>query len=390
MMLAIYLAAPEVENDRRALNTFYGIRRAQKEGRLMGTASYGYINKCTEDGRKYVALKEPEASNMLWAFNEIAKGQYATNQIRLKMNAMEGSKISRTSFYRAIKNPIYYGKIFVKAYKDEGACLVEALHESLISESLFNKVQMVLNGKTLAERPKGKIIAANEFPLRCFLKCPRCGGHISGSGSRGKKNVYYYYHCNSKCGYRHSSSKVNLAFENELLKYEYHDGINKLLKEVILTNFKYIQKNIDLQKKEISEQIVNLNNRLDSAREKYLQDRLDFDDYQIIKNESKQKIDNLEMALQNQKLSSKNTDIKVKLEQVLDILPNLSQLYIKGDNYTKSSILCSILAEKLEFQETAFRTPKLNSALAQIVLISNQLQSKKKEKPLLKVIFTDK
>ncbi len=174
-----------------------------------------------------------------------------------------------------------------------------------------------------------------------------------------------------------------MAFENELLKYEYHDGINKLLKEVILTNFKSIQKNIDLQKKEISEQIVNLNNRLDSAREKYLQDRLDFDDYQIIKNESKQKIDNLEIALQNQKLSSKNTDIKVKLEQVLDILPNLPQLYIKGDNYTKSSIL----AEKLEFQETAFRTPKLNSALAQIILISNQLQSKKKGKTTPKSDF---
>ena len=179
-----------------------------------------------------------------------------------------------------------------------------------------------------------------------------------------------------------------MAFENELLKYKHHDGINKLLKEVILTNFKYIQKNIDLQKKEISEQIVNLNNRLDRAREKYLQDRLDFDDYQIIKNESKPKIDNLEMALQNQKLSSQNTDIKVKLEQVLDILPNLSQLYIKGDNYTKSSILCSILAEKLEFQETAFRTPKLNSALAQIVLISNLLQSKKKGKTTPKSDFS--
>ena len=75
MVLAIYLAAPEVENDRRALNTFYGMRRAQKEGRLMGTASYGYVNKSTEDGRKYVGLKDPEASNMLWAFNEIAKGR---------------------------------------------------------------------------------------------------------------------------------------------------------------------------------------------------------------------------------------------------------------------------------------------------------------------------
>ena len=33
MMLAFYLAAPEVENDRRALNTFHGMRRARKEGR---------------------------------------------------------------------------------------------------------------------------------------------------------------------------------------------------------------------------------------------------------------------------------------------------------------------------------------------------------------------
>ena len=78
---------------------------------------------------------------------------------------------------------------------------------------------------------------------------------------------------------------MNSAFEDELIKYEYHDGINKLLKEVNLSNFKYIQKNIDLQNKELSEQIGNLNNRLDSAREKHLQDRLDFDDYQIIKNE---------------------------------------------------------------------------------------------------------
>ena len=52
MMLAIYLAAPEVENDRRALNTYYGMRRARKEGRLMGRAPYGYVNKITENGKK--------------------------------------------------------------------------------------------------------------------------------------------------------------------------------------------------------------------------------------------------------------------------------------------------------------------------------------------------
>src|SRR5688572_11818880 len=45
MMLAFYLAAPEVENDRRALNVFHGMRRAKKEGRWMATAPIGYINK---------------------------------------------------------------------------------------------------------------------------------------------------------------------------------------------------------------------------------------------------------------------------------------------------------------------------------------------------------
>lgn len=33
MMLVFYLAAPEVENDRRALNVIHGMRRARKEGR---------------------------------------------------------------------------------------------------------------------------------------------------------------------------------------------------------------------------------------------------------------------------------------------------------------------------------------------------------------------
>jgi site-specific DNA recombinase len=45
MMLAFYLAAPEVENDRRALNIIGGMRRARKEGRWMGTAPLGYKNK---------------------------------------------------------------------------------------------------------------------------------------------------------------------------------------------------------------------------------------------------------------------------------------------------------------------------------------------------------
>ena len=41
-LLALYLTAPEVENDRRAMNVKAGIRKAKREGRHMGTVPFGY------------------------------------------------------------------------------------------------------------------------------------------------------------------------------------------------------------------------------------------------------------------------------------------------------------------------------------------------------------
>src|ERR1700742_4725186 len=66
MMLAIYLTAPEIENDRRALNVFFGMRRARKEGRYMSTAPVGYINKTLEGGIKTIVQHEPNASVSKW------------------------------------------------------------------------------------------------------------------------------------------------------------------------------------------------------------------------------------------------------------------------------------------------------------------------------------
>ncbi len=117
---------------------------------------------------------------------------------------------------------------------------------------------------------------------------------------------------------------------------------------------------------------------------------MDYDDYQLIKNECKKKIDDLEISLQNHKLSNKNSDIKLKLDRVIKIVPNLYKLYVQGNDETKNTILCSILAEKLEFHENSFRTPKLNSALSHILLISNKLKDKKKGKSTFENAFSRK
>ena len=54
IMLAIYIATPEVENDRRSLNTRMGMRRARKEGRWLRKAPLGYVNARDENNKPII------------------------------------------------------------------------------------------------------------------------------------------------------------------------------------------------------------------------------------------------------------------------------------------------------------------------------------------------
>ena len=313
MMLAIYLAAPEVENDRRALNTFYGMRRARKEGRLMGKAPFGYINRSKEDGRKYVAFKEPEASAMRWAFNEVAKGILAADQVRQKMNTQTPVKLSRSAFHVAIRNPIYCGKIFIAKFQDEEAHLVQGQHEPLISEDLFYKVQLVLDGNKREERPNTKILSDVNLPLRGFLVCSECGRNLTGSASKGRTSRYYYYHCVSSCGFRQKAEVANEIFEKGMRQFALN-GSAQIVKRLLLDNYKKFVNNPFDEKKQIAQEIDKLNARLSVARNKLLSEIIDDEEYLEIKDECKTRIESLE-----EQLSKDGSDAKkINIEKFLD------------------------------------------------------------------------
>ncbi|WP_139125756.1 recombinase family protein [Arcticibacter eurypsychrophilus] len=199
MILTVYLSTPEVENDRRALNVFYGLRRARKEGRWTGMALPGYINRTRENGTKYIAIHKPEASHMKWAFEMIAKNQYAIEHI-WAMAKERGLRCTRTCFWTAIRNPCYCGKIVIPAFKEEERFLTNGLHEPLISVHLFYEVQDVLDNK---RRKIGlKAVQTDNLPLRGFLICPSCNRQLTGSASKGRNSYHYYYHCKYPCKIR--------------------------------------------------------------------------------------------------------------------------------------------------------------------------------------------
>jgi site-specific DNA recombinase len=230
MMLAFYLAAPEVENDRRALNTLHGMRRARKEGRWMGHAPYGYVNKITEDGKKYIALKEPEASVIRWAYNQVLSAGKDSICSIWHTAREKGLTCSKNTFWVIIRNPVYCGKIFVSKFKEEESRWVKGQHEPLITESLFYQVQDTLDGKRRIYVSKKKSL---DYPMRGFLICPDCGRLLTGSSSQGRSKKYFYYHCKLPCKARFHTDHTHDLFAKELKKFIPRPGMIETYQEVI-------------------------------------------------------------------------------------------------------------------------------------------------------------
>ncbi len=80
------------------------------------------------------------------------------------MAKAKGLKCSKNAFWLAIRPPLYCGKIFIPKYKDEEGYFVTGQHEPLITETLFYKVQDVLNGRKKVVRTKMVIDDDLPFP----------------------------------------------------------------------------------------------------------------------------------------------------------------------------------------------------------------------------------
>ena len=360
MMLAFYLAAPEVENDRRALNVFFGMRRAKKEGRWMGTAPIGYANKIDEHSRKYIAPKEPEASIIKWAFQEIANGHFAADQIRKEVNN-RGLKCSRSNFWSAIRNPVYCGKIKVAQFKDEENSTVQGQHEAIISEALFYEVQDVLMGRKRKVRPATQITGDENMPLRGFLICPECGRMLTGSASKGRHNHYYYYHCVSSCGCRFKTENANSLFMREIRKYVPRPGMSSLYVTALKETFNEKTSSQQSERRQLLSQIDELNTRLKNARELVADGKLDVDDYRELKQDCLNKITILEAKLSGAVQTEKGIDGLLK--QAVGNLSRLDTLYEEGTIAQKRQIIGSIYPEKLVFDGFQYRTARLNEAV---------------------------
>ena len=295
IMLAIYLATSEVENDRRSLNVRQGMRKAKQEGRYICHAPIGYINITLIDGKKCIIPKEPEATFIKNIFIELANGYHSTRFIYNE--AIEnGFKCSLNNFWLMIRNPIYYGKIVVPAYEQENRYLVNGLHEKLISEDVFKQVQQVLNNNA---KPQRRTKTNNQLPLRGLLTCPLCFKNLTGSASKGRNTYYHYYHCTNGCKFRvraDSMDELVLKELKQLIPGEFYLSLFHVVLQRVYNKHFGEASNTQSQ---IFKSIERTFERLNKAKELLLTGEIDNDDYFAIKADCEYKINCIGTSLNN-------------------------------------------------------------------------------------------
>lgn len=358
IMLAFYLAAPEVENDRRSLNIIVGIRRARKEGRWVGTAPLGYKNM-RDDFNKPILVPSDDAPIIKIAFEELASGSYDIEEVRKKSNE-RGLKCSRSNFWHLVRNPLYCGKIYIPPYKNEEASFSKGIHTPLVSETLFYEVQDVLNGKR--RRLTTKNTVKDELPLRGLLECRKCGGKLSGSASKGNGGRYFYYHCQKGCNERFKATEANNLFAEELKAITPSKSTINLLSKLVEKEFAVNGKDNTKALKQFQTDIEKNRTRIDNAQQLMLDGQLDAKDYKQIKERYETEITKLSRKIEQ--LSSSSGEFKEYCNFGYAFLPNLYQHYVSASTPIKQKIISSVLSENLIFENNQYRTKTLNPMIA--------------------------
>jgi site-specific DNA recombinase len=266
LLLAVYLIIPEMENDKISSRTRDGVREGQRQGFWMGTPPIGYNNKRDENEKSTLELNY-QAPLVKESFELISTGLYACEEVRREINKKWNTKMCKQSFINMLRNICYAGKILIKEWKKEEEQVVQGAHKPIISIELYREVQDVLTGRR--KQPKFHLRKSESLPLRGHLKCSKCGGNLTGSGSTGRAKIkHWYYHCQRGCTVRFRADEANTIFLEHLVSIRISEHVKNLYRDVMKDIHK--QNEGDKSKKIafIMDEITKIRSRKENAQDK--------------------------------------------------------------------------------------------------------------------------
>ncbi len=353
LMQNIIASFAQYDNDVRSQRTQSGIVEAVKEGRWVWKASIGY-EFIQRDGKSFL-VPNGERYIIEKIFKDIVNGKKQYEVI--EDLSLTGFRISKQRLNKILANPIYIGKI--KSVFFEG--FINGLHDPIIEDIYFYKVQDILNGKVKSDYSNDFI---NDFPLRRFLKCPICNKSLTGSWSQGRSKKYPYYHCTTKgCGFKPiKKENAELIFLNYLEELEPNENQ--------LDNFINSVEDFIKDKQKENNKIINKSNY--NIRElEFKKERIEdlaingtFTKDRFIKKVSEVEEELARKKLQLEDIKKEKIDIESLLNYCKYFLSNISKLWLNSLIENKRKLQDLIFPEGIYIKNDKLRTAKINLILS--------------------------
>lgn len=182
-LLAV-IAADYVRNLREEIKK--GMLGRFKQGLYPLRAPIGYLDQ----GGGKAKIPDPHTAPLIrHAFRTYATGKYSLHSLRdelhkLGLKGSRGGPLSVNTVHDVLRNPFYTGIIRVK----RTGIVYAALHEPLVSISLFDNVQDTLKSKIYRRSQK------HDYLFKRLLRCSKCLRVLVGEEKKGR----VYYRCHNK------------------------------------------------------------------------------------------------------------------------------------------------------------------------------------------------
>ena len=370
------LIIPEIDNKRRSLNTLRGMREAKRGGRWVSKPPKGYDLR-RDASNKPILVPNEEAHLVVGAYEEFAKGLYSVAELHRKMLG-EGLVVSLNQFHRLLRYPVYMGFITLEAWQDEEAELIQGLHEAIISNDLYDRVQMLLHQSKKDTSKKTKI--RTEYPLKGHLTCRLCGKVLTASASKGRTKYYRYYHCRGGCGERFSTGEANGTFADYLRSFTVKPEVAELYLEVMNDVFEEKEGGREKELAKLDRLLKSVDAKLLKIDQKYYVDEdMDQEAYGRLRRDCEAERGKLERRVEE--LGHRDSNLLKYLDFGLSLLTDLDCYYEKAPVEVKKKITGSIFPEGLVFDDGKVRTAPQNEFVSLICNNSSHLQTPQKNAP---------
>ena len=336
-------------------------RHAQESGRYINLAPYGYVNHKEQGGKMIIKIDPIKQPIVQKIYRDFLSG--VPKFIILKEVKVLGFPHSGNSaIHRILINPLYAGLVRVSPGVNMPEKIVKGIHEGMVTESQYYRVQekLGLNKRTMQSKPK------EEFPLKGILKSPCCDTNMTAGWCKGKKNYYLYYRCVKHSNVNISGQKLHDTFEEVLKHLSFtQESINKVINRI--TGVAKSTLEISEQRKTIFNKLLKaIDTKIETLETKLFEGTIIDHTYKrwMVKYEG-------EKAKLREKYDF-SLQLEDDLHNELHLLPymlNMPKIFQNSSLGQKHAILNQVFKQGLTYKEGSFRTPEINVEFVHKLLI---------------------